>query len=284
LVCDSLRRLHSSERVGEADRMSCAGLESMVVALIKSFPQPRRGYAAAAGSASKLFVLSDSVFQGTVLGPPLWNAFAADVEIPTCNAGACPVDNADNLTAWMCFSASTPNATVLHELRSVRNAIRQLGEDTRVCFDASKEEVTIFHKTSGHGTTTKLLGGLFDPNPLMSDAVYAIAQQARPKVKKSLLRTRRSHSNSFSRMLFTTHVLPLLKFATAALYHASNSVLKPLDQISQASPVSLELMRLRPFWGTIFNICVHAAVTQCWGFFFVAPKACAIQSFAVFFV
>ena len=186
--------------------------------------------AAAHGSASKLFVLSDSVFQGTVLGPPLWNAFAADVEIPICNAGAFPVDYADDLNAWMSFPFSTPNEMVFDELRRAQNAIHRWGEDSRVCFDASKEEITIFHKTSGHGITTKLLGILFDPKLAMTDAVNAVVQKARPKVK-SLLRTRRFHSKAFLIMLFKSHVLPILEFGTAAFYHASDSVLKPLDQI-----------------------------------------------------
>ena len=94
-----------------------AGLSDCLLALIKSFLQPRRGYVAVAGSASKLFVLSDSVFQGAVLGPPLWNAFAADVEIPICNTGAFLVDYADDLNTWMSFPASTPNDMVFDELR-----------------------------------------------------------------------------------------------------------------------------------------------------------------------
>ena len=34
------------------------------------------------GEASDLFIVMDMVFQGTVLGPPLWNFYFADVANP----------------------------------------------------------------------------------------------------------------------------------------------------------------------------------------------------------
>ena len=53
------------------------------------------------GSASEEFVLEDTVFQGTVLGPPLWNSFFADVAAPASATGGKEAVFADDLNVFM---------------------------------------------------------------------------------------------------------------------------------------------------------------------------------------
>ena len=45
---------------------------------MNSYLLPREGRVRVEGALSDVMLLVDMVFQGTVLGPPLWNAFFAD--------------------------------------------------------------------------------------------------------------------------------------------------------------------------------------------------------------
>ena len=52
------------------------------------------------GAKSAPFSLKDMIFQGTVLGPPLWNAFYADVAGPVRKEGFQETVFADDLDAF----------------------------------------------------------------------------------------------------------------------------------------------------------------------------------------
>ena len=57
------------------------------------------------GEASDLFTLQDMVFQGTVLGPPLWNTYFADVAAPAKHNGGKEAIFADDLNIFKLFLA-----------------------------------------------------------------------------------------------------------------------------------------------------------------------------------
>ena len=50
-----------------------AGLPDCYLNFLSSYLDPRIGKVAVEGALSDLFELADTVFQGTVLGPTLWN-------------------------------------------------------------------------------------------------------------------------------------------------------------------------------------------------------------------
>ena len=60
-------------------RLHSLGVGPTYMRLCRSFLAPRRGKVVAGGSSSNTLALINSVFQGTVLGPPLWNVFFADI-------------------------------------------------------------------------------------------------------------------------------------------------------------------------------------------------------------
>ena len=54
---------------------------------LDAYLSPRRGQVVVQGAFSDDFEIANSVFQGTVLGPPLWNSFFSDVSIPAISTG-----------------------------------------------------------------------------------------------------------------------------------------------------------------------------------------------------
>ena len=51
------------------------------VLVLNSYLLPREGYVTVENAVSEVMWLCDMVFQGTVLGPSLWNAFFGDVAV-----------------------------------------------------------------------------------------------------------------------------------------------------------------------------------------------------------
>ena len=58
-----------------------AGLPDFYLNFLSSYLEPRIGKVAVEGTLSDLFELSNTVLQGTVLGPTLWNTFFGDVAV-----------------------------------------------------------------------------------------------------------------------------------------------------------------------------------------------------------
>ena len=57
------------------------GIRDTYLNFLNSYLEPHVGRVAIEGSFSDLFEFCDTVFQGTVLGSPLWNTFFADIRI-----------------------------------------------------------------------------------------------------------------------------------------------------------------------------------------------------------
>ena len=102
-----------------------------------------------------------------------------------------------------------------------------------VSFDAGKEEFTVTHHIKGQGEDFRLLGLVFDTKLLMHTAVQTLVGRARPKTQ-ALLKTRRFYNTWDVVIQFKTHVLCVLESATAAVYHAADGVLAPLDGVRES--------------------------------------------------
>jgi len=66
----------SSERL--LAKLKARGVHEKLLAVLASWLDTRAARVCVDGSFSAEFSLSDMVYQGTVLGPPLWNCFYAD--------------------------------------------------------------------------------------------------------------------------------------------------------------------------------------------------------------
>ena len=56
-------------------RLLEAGVSDTMLSFLRDYLAPRRARVAVQGASSDPFGIADEVFQGTVLGPPLWNIF-----------------------------------------------------------------------------------------------------------------------------------------------------------------------------------------------------------------
>ena len=65
------------------------------------------------GTPLDLFETSNTVFQGTVLGPPLWNLLFVNVVIPASMHGGDAAIFADHLNVFQLFDTEVPNDELL---------------------------------------------------------------------------------------------------------------------------------------------------------------------------
>ena len=95
------------------------------------------------GVESERCQLRDSVFQGTVLGPPLWNVFFADAGRAIKDAGYDENAFADDLSAYRPFHVTVPDKIILDSLRECQIQLHRWGAANQFVFDASKESFHI---------------------------------------------------------------------------------------------------------------------------------------------
>ena len=80
------------------------------------------------------------------------------------------------------------------------------------------------------GHPIRVLGIDFDNKLQMGIAVRSCVTEASWRLK-TLLRTRRFHTDSELIMLFKSHILSFLEYRTAAIYHACETTLVPLNRV-----------------------------------------------------
>ena len=208
------------------------GVGEVMGKFLKDYLAPRTMSVVVDGACSEKRALCDSVYQGTVLGPPLWNVFFADVSQAVAQHGYTEAKFADDLNTYRGHAASTTNDAILVDLLAVQKSVHVWGKRNRVLFDASKESFKIIHRRDNHGDTFKLLGLWLDTKLIMKDAIDKIVHKASPKLT-ALLRTRAFHTTSDLFNQYKSHVRCLLEMGSGAFYHASDTVLAPLQGIQR---------------------------------------------------
>ena len=122
------------------------------------------------------------VFQGTVLGPPSWNVFFADVAEPVQEAGFKEDVFADDLTCEKEFPTSCLDEDVFGELSECQRDVHFWGVRNRVLFDAGKEAMSIMHPVFGNGDVFKYLGAKFDCKLVMAEEVARVIGKCKPQI------------------------------------------------------------------------------------------------------
>ena len=133
-----------------------------MLSFLESFLAPRTASVIVDGEMSAPFALEDTVFQGTVFGPPLWNTFFADESEVTATTGTYESKFADDLNHFRVFPCSVDNDAIIAEMTTWQAAVHQWGSANRVEFDASKERFVILHKRHGQGDDFRLVGSWID--------------------------------------------------------------------------------------------------------------------------
>ena len=221
-------------------KLHAFGVGSLFLNFFSSYLQPRKAQVVVEGVCSDSFDILDTVFQGTVLGPPLWNIFFNDVVIPAGSTGGDPNLFADDLNVFQKFDRLDDNDAIKLEMDRCRAEVHSWGKRNRVSFDASKEHVTILHPMHGEGDPVKLLGCLLDCKLLMNHGIENILSRMRPKVR-AILRLRGHYSTKDFLNQFKTHVWGLVEYQNGAIFHASAHLLKKIDRVQDKFLEELDL-------------------------------------------
>ena len=80
-------------------------------------------------------MIDDSVFQGTVIGPPLWDTFFGDVSLSAASTGGQEAVFADDLNVFQIFDRLASQDTVLQKLSVCRERVHSWSRTSRVTFD-----------------------------------------------------------------------------------------------------------------------------------------------------
>ena len=168
------------------------------------------------------------VFQGTVLGPPFWNVFYGDAELAVASAGFTECVFADDLNCWKEFEGLATNPSIITACHKCQATLHEWGAANQVTFEATKESVHILDKCSPHGDDFKILSVLFNPKLTMCRAVKELASKT-----SWGLRALRWSSKCCSAAelfgLFKCYVVSFIDGASPAIFHATDTVLAPLD-------------------------------------------------------
>ena len=165
-----------------------AKLEQLGVAVsfldfLNSYLESRHGFVAVEGALSECMRLTDMVYQGTVLGPTLWNAFFADVSLYVPEDGQHVQIFADDLKIDASCPVTMSNDQLRNDLGEAQRRAHLWGEKNRVSFDPTKEAIRIIHPDYGDDEEFVLLGTLFDCQLSMTTCLDAVLSTLRPEVR-----------------------------------------------------------------------------------------------------
>ena len=220
------------ERLG--DKLQLLGLHPDLVSFLKSWLEDRVSEVVVGGQSSGREPLCDSVFQGTVLGSPLWNVFYADARRAAGDLGFIETIFADDFNCFKGFAkGKLPQGLRCEiELRGVQKELHLWGKANRVLFDPSKESFHRLHRRFHSEGEFKILGVIFDAQLLMHAAVRHVATEAGWRLQQ-LLKARRYFSTPELVHLYKAQVLSFIESTTPGTYHAAPSVLDRVDRVQR---------------------------------------------------
>ena len=206
------------------------GVCDAIVELLSEYLSPRTARVVVDGAESAEFILKDTVFQGTVWGPSLWNVFFADVHGPATATGCSERKFADDLSAFKAYARSCENEKILADLALCQTSVHEWGRRERVTFEPSKEEFVVLDPRHGQGGPFRLLGPLIDNQLRMDAAIDKLYRKAKPKAR-ALLRCYRFFGMFDMLCLYKAHVRSQIEWCYSAIYHAAPSLLARLDSV-----------------------------------------------------
>ena len=120
-------------------KLRAKGVHHRLLALIESWLQPRRAKVVVGGEYSAVFLLVNMLFQGTVLGPTLWNLFFEDSRVPINSVKFIEAVFADDLNAYRMYAGNVRNSTILRHSKECQTRLHAWGSANQVVFDETKE-------------------------------------------------------------------------------------------------------------------------------------------------
>ena len=233
--------LYIADISGAFDKVSrpllLAKLEQLGVApafldFLNSYLESRQGFVTVEGALSECMLLTDMVYQGTVLGPSLWNAFFADISMHVPEDGQHIQLFADDLKVDTSCPVAVSNDTLRTSLHEAQHRAHDWGARNRVCFDPTKEAIRIIHPDQGDAEEFVLLGTLFDCRLSMLPCLDGLLKTLRPKVA-ALVKIK--HMYDVPNMLnqYKAHIWSKIEYYNGALLIAGEIRLRKLDKMQR---------------------------------------------------
>ena len=132
-------------------KLANVGLPDSFLDFLNSFLMSRERVVSVEGAKSIVMELSNMVFQGTVLGPMLWNSFFGDVAVEVPQGQQIMNLFADDLTAETHCPHNIGSATTMAELKEIQIRTHQWGARDQVTYDPRKELLKIIHASASEG-------------------------------------------------------------------------------------------------------------------------------------
>ena len=211
-------------------KLNAAGVGVTFLNFLDSYLAPRQGKVVVQGESSDTFDIQDSVFQGSVLGPPLWNVFFSDVARPARTEGGQEAMFADDLNVFQKIHRHTPLTDIMTSLKKCRDHVHKWGRSNRVSFDPAKEHMVVIHPTEHSGESFRLLGLMIDLDLRMHTAIDQLLSKIRPKTT-AILRMRGYYAVPDIINQYKTHVWGLVESHCGGYFHAATSLLDKVGQV-----------------------------------------------------
>ena len=208
------------------------GVRGKRLAFLKSWLEKRVAVVVLNGSQSDEANLTDMVYQGTVLGPPLWNTFFADVALVVRDCDFYEILFADDLNCYTDFEAEADNEDLKEELRQCQTAVHEWGKASQVECDSLKKSFHVLHRRDPAGESFRVFGVRWNIKLSMEPECEEVGKRAFTKLR-ALLKLRRFYTTPQLVQLYKTHVLPVLELPTPAVYHATDTALDNLDKVQR---------------------------------------------------
>ena len=244
--------LYCSDVAGAFDRVSRirlvrllarSGLHHQIYKVLSSWLDDRNAHVVVDNECSHHFCLRDMVFQGTFLGPPLWNLFFASCRHAVNVHQFIEVVFADDLNCYRKYHADASNVSIFKDLSSSQHSVHDWGKTQQVQFESTKESLHVLCSKQPQGDAFKILGIKFDTKLIMYDAVVGIVAEAGSRLKM-LLRVRPFYIVRALVNLYECHVLSVIESGTPTFYHATPTILKLLDEIQNEFLESIAISRV----------------------------------------
>ena len=139
-VSDAFERVRA-ERLPE--KLRSKGVHPALVSLAGSWLQQRSAQVVVEGQRSDKMLHMNMVFQGTVLGPTLWNFFYEDARRATHEAGFVEIVYAVDLNGFREFEHGARVNSIMTEGKRCQTERHKWGKANQVAFDPAKESVHI---------------------------------------------------------------------------------------------------------------------------------------------
>ena len=99
-----------------------------ILLVIQSWLYERKARVAVGGEFSKDMSFQNMVYQGTVLGPPLWNVYYADAAAAVNLIGFLEIVFADDLNCFKDFGLNVTHGTMREEMNQCQLELHKWGQ------------------------------------------------------------------------------------------------------------------------------------------------------------